>query len=59
MALTSYLTSLKKPVMKGFRIGHCSPQTAVAIGSYATMSTHQRTVEFESGIALPKDKIER
>jgi muramoyltetrapeptide carboxypeptidase len=45
--------------MKGFRIGHCSPQTAVAIGSYATMSTHQRTVEFESGIALPKDKIER
>ncbi len=55
--LTSYLISLKKPVMKGFRIGHCSPQTAVAIGSYATMSTYKRIVEFESGIALPKDKV--
>lgn len=58
-ALTSYLTSLKKPVMRGFRIGHCSPQTAVAIGSYVTMSTYERMVEFESGITLPKDKVER
>lgn len=45
--------------MRGFRIGHCSPQTAVAIGNYATMSTYERMVEFESGITLPKDKVER
>ncbi|TYR80008.1 LD-carboxypeptidase [Priestia megaterium] len=50
-ALINQLRGLKKPIMKGFLIGHCSPQVAVPIGTYATISTYENMVEIEAGIS--------
>ncbi|MED4587536.1 S66 peptidase family protein [Priestia flexa] len=51
-ALLQPLKGLKKPIMKGFLIGHCSPQIAVPVGAYATMSTYERMVELEAGVKV-------
>ncbi|MCP3741973.1 S66 peptidase family protein [Rossellomorea sp. BNER] len=48
--LDYYIKLVKKPALKGFKIGHCSPQVSVPLGVTATMNTYEKQVIFESGI---------
>ncbi|MCA1058818.1 LD-carboxypeptidase [Rossellomorea aquimaris] len=48
--LTEHVSSAGKPVMKGFNIGHSSPNIAIPIGSVGTMNTFDHTLKIESGI---------
>jgi muramoyltetrapeptide carboxypeptidase len=48
--LDYYIKLVNKPALKGFKIGHCSPQVSVPLGVTATMNTYEKQVIFESGI---------
>ncbi|MFP7479810.1 LD-carboxypeptidase [Terribacillus saccharophilus] len=48
--LVDYLTDLEKPVLKGFRIGHCNPNITVPLGTEATMDTKTKTLRVEAGV---------
>jgi muramoyltetrapeptide carboxypeptidase len=48
--LTHYIQLAGKPAMKGFKIGHCSPNISVPLGTRAEMNTQEKTVMIESGI---------
>jgi muramoyltetrapeptide carboxypeptidase len=46
-----YLTELQKPVMKGFRIGHCNPNITVPLGTEATMDTEAKVLHVMAGVS--------
>ncbi|WP_179106501.1 S66 peptidase family protein [Terribacillus halophilus] len=46
-----YLTELQKPVMKGFRIGHCNPNITVPLGTEATMDTEAKVLRVKAGVS--------
>ncbi|MDT8861879.1 LD-carboxypeptidase [Alkalihalobacillus sp. MEB130] len=47
-----HIVPFQKPTLRGFPIGHCSPNVAVPIGITASVNTEERTIVFkESGIA--------
>nr|WP_289039461.1 LD-carboxypeptidase [uncultured Allobacillus sp.] len=48
--LEDYFHSLKKPVMKGFQIGHCQPHFAIPLGTWATLSTKNKSLSIEPGV---------
>ncbi len=48
--LVDYLTDLEKPVLKGFRIGHCNPNITVPLGTEATMDTKTKTLRVSAGV---------
>nr|WP_249275091.1 LD-carboxypeptidase [Terribacillus saccharophilus] len=48
--LVDYLTDLEKPVLKGFRIGHCNPNITVPLGTEATMDTKTKTLHVSPGV---------
>nr|WP_254593438.1 MULTISPECIES: LD-carboxypeptidase [Terribacillus] len=48
--LVDYLTDLEKPVLKGFRIGHCNPNITVPLGTEATMDTKTKTLHVSAGV---------
>ncbi|MFD2925129.1 S66 peptidase family protein [Halobacillus naozhouensis] len=45
-----YFSSLKKPVLSGFKIGHCLPHFAVPLGSLATLSSPSKTLKINPGV---------
>ncbi|QXE01141.1 LD-carboxypeptidase [Terribacillus sp. DMT04] len=47
-----YLTELQKPVMKGFRIGHCNPNITVPLGTEATMDTEAKVLRVTAGVSV-------
>ncbi|MFB1097822.1 LD-carboxypeptidase [Terribacillus sp. JSM ZJ617] len=48
--LVDYLTDLEKPVLKGFRIGHCNPNITVPLGTEAKMDTKTKTLQVSAGV---------
>lgn len=49
--LQDYLGRAGKPALAGFRIGHCSPNTAVPLGVEAKLSTYNKSLVFaQSGL---------
>lgn len=48
--LDHYFASLNKPVMKGFRIGHCSPHFAIPLGTSAHLSTTHKSLRITPGV---------
>ncbi|WP_110112289.1 LD-carboxypeptidase [Bacillus sp. CGMCC 1.16541] len=52
-----HIAQVGKPTMKGFKIGHCSPNIAIPIGSIGRMNTYDQTFIVESGIE-EKDETE-
>lgn len=48
--LVDYLTDLGKPILKGFRIGHCNPNITVPLGADAIMDTESKTLRVEAGV---------
>lgn len=49
--LEHYVALSGKPAMKGFKIGHCSPNIAVPLGTKAVMDTKTKTLTIQSGIS--------
>ncbi len=45
-----YLSDLSCPVIKGFKIGHCSPHFAVPLGAEATLRTKDKTLSITPGV---------
>ncbi|MFE8700642.1 LD-carboxypeptidase [Cytobacillus sp. FJAT-54145] len=45
-----YIQKAAKPAMKGFNIGHCSPNIGVPLGVNVKFSTSKKQVIFESGV---------
>ncbi|WP_285866642.1 S66 peptidase family protein [Mesobacillus maritimus] len=45
-----YLRLANKPAMKGFKVGHCSPNLAVPLGVNAMIDTRKQEVLIESGV---------
>ncbi|RFU70922.1 LD-carboxypeptidase [Peribacillus saganii] len=45
-----YVKLAKKPALKGFNIGHCSPNIGIPLGVKATLSTSAKQVIIESGV---------
>lgn len=48
--LTEHIASTGKPALKGFNIGHSSPNIAIPVGSIGTMNTFEHSFKIESGI---------
>lgn len=48
--LEDYLKPILKPAMKGFKIGHCSPNIAIPIGVKGKIDTDMKMLTFQSGI---------
>lgn len=48
--LCHYLGLANQPALKGFKIGHCSPNISIPLGSFAKMDTFNKTLLIESGI---------
>nr|WP_224771255.1 LD-carboxypeptidase [Metabacillus idriensis] len=48
--LAHYIKLANKPALKGFKIGHCSPNISIPLGTHAEMNTYEKTVGIESGI---------
>ncbi|MFC3884086.1 LD-carboxypeptidase [Bacillus songklensis] len=48
--VADHIASAHKPAMKGFKIGHCSPQVAIPIGVRGTLDTNSKTFIVEPGI---------
>nr|WP_286166184.1 LD-carboxypeptidase [Peribacillus frigoritolerans] len=48
--LAHYINLAGKPALKGFKIGHCSPNISIPLGTHAEMNTYEKTVVIESGI---------
>lgn len=45
-----YIKKINKPTMKGFNIGHCSPNIAVPLGVNVRLNTFDKKVVFENGV---------
>ncbi|MGI8313885.1 S66 peptidase family protein [Halobacillus mangrovi] len=45
-----YFSRLNKPVVSGFKIGHCQPHFAVPLGAKATLSSSSKTLTIEPGV---------
>ncbi|UOQ92577.1 LD-carboxypeptidase [Halobacillus shinanisalinarum] len=45
-----YFSRLDKPVLSGFKIGHCLPHFAVPLGAKATLSSLTKTLHIEPGV---------
>ncbi|MFD2612664.1 S66 peptidase family protein [Paenibacillus gansuensis] len=43
--LADHVVSAGKPVLAGFRIGHCSPNIAVPLGVHARLNTYEKLLE--------------
>lgn len=50
-----YLSNLSCPVMKGFKIGHCSPNFGVPLGIEATLRTKDKTLSIMPGVVRHRD----
>lgn len=48
--LDDYFSSLQKPVVKGFKIGHCEPHFAVPLGVEARLNATERTLTILPGV---------
>jgi len=48
--LEDYLAGLDKPVVKGFKIGHCSPHFSIPLGVKAKLSSYDKTLEIDPGV---------
>ena len=49
--LTEHIANAGKPAIKGFNIGHSSPNIAIPVGSIGTMNTLEHSFKIESGIS--------
>ncbi|WP_152656846.1 LD-carboxypeptidase [Oceanobacillus sp. CFH 90083] len=45
-----YFRNYKKPVIAGFRIGHCFPHFSVPLGVKATLSSRTKTLQLSPGV---------
>lgn len=45
-----YLGGLKKPVVEGFKIGHCEPHFAIPLGALAKLDADQKTLTILPGV---------
>ncbi|WP_079526606.1 S66 peptidase family protein [Halobacillus hunanensis] len=45
-----YFSSLMKPVVSGFKIGHCLPHFAVPLGSQAALSSSTKSLKVNPGV---------
>ncbi|ARI75587.1 S66 peptidase family protein [Halobacillus mangrovi] len=45
-----YFAGLNKPVVSGFKIGHCQPHFAVPLGTKARLSSQSKTLTIEPGV---------
>ncbi|SEH69270.1 muramoyltetrapeptide carboxypeptidase [Halobacillus karajensis] len=45
-----YFTSMNKPVLSGFKIGHCLPHYAVPLGTMATLSSTKKSLVVDAGV---------
>lgn len=45
-----YFRRYKKPIVAGFRIGHCFPHFSIPLGVKATLSTESKTLAIEPGV---------
>ncbi|SEB19601.1 muramoyltetrapeptide carboxypeptidase [Thalassobacillus cyri] len=48
--LSDYLSDLNKPIIAGFKIGHCQPHFAVPLGVHAEMSTKKLSLTIAPGV---------
>ncbi|WP_198029968.1 S66 peptidase family protein [Oceanobacillus manasiensis] len=48
--LDDYFHALGKPVLSGFKIGHCFPHVAVPFGVTAKLSSNKKTLKIEPGV---------
>ncbi len=48
--LNDYLSTLNKPVISGFKIGHCQPHYAIPLGVQANLSTEAKRLSIEPGV---------
>lgn len=48
--LTHYLADINKPVIKGFKIGHCLPNFAIPFGVEAKLSSKDKTLHISPGV---------
>ncbi|WP_080872397.1 S66 peptidase family protein [Oceanobacillus timonensis] len=45
-----YVRNYKKPVIAGFRIGHCFPHFSIPLGVKATLSSRTKTLQLSPGV---------
>ncbi len=45
-----YLAGLDKPVISGFKIGHCQPHLSVPLGTEARLSTKDKVLHIQPGV---------
>lgn len=45
-----YIQKAGKPAMKGFKIGHCSPQVSIPLGVNAEINTNEKVLMIDSGV---------
>lgn len=48
--LEYYMSLVKKPVLSGFKIGHCLPNIAVPLGGEAILDADRKTLTIEAGV---------
>ncbi|WML44116.1 LD-carboxypeptidase [Neobacillus sp. PS3-40] len=48
--LIHYVLLANKPTLKGFKIGHCSPNISIPLGVWASINTFEKKLHVESGI---------
>lgn len=48
--INDYLLKANRPAMKGFKIGHCSPNISIPLGVYAKIDTDKKMVTIENGV---------
>ncbi|MGM8215749.1 S66 peptidase family protein [Bacillaceae bacterium W0354] len=48
--LVDYFGTINKPVMSGFKIGHCQPHFAIPLGTKALLSTTNKTLTIQPGV---------
>lgn len=48
--LKDYFQSIDRPVMRGFKIGHCQPHFAIPLGVPAKLSTKDKSLTIEPGV---------
>ncbi|MFG6149748.1 S66 peptidase family protein [Halobacillus sp. B23F22_1] len=49
--LDYYFANLNKPVISGFKIGHCLPHYAVPLGSESTLSSRSKSLSVQPGVS--------
>ncbi|GEN52473.1 S66 peptidase family protein [Halobacillus faecis] len=45
-----YFSRLKKPVLAGFKIGHCLPHYSIPFGTDAVLSSHKKSLMIQPGV---------